>query len=76
MGPKETFRNVVGVIVRVDVIVVLPVLGTPPERRVLEGSRPEEEYEQFDGPFCLERLVREQSVVTNGYAHCRGNVEG
>jgi hypothetical protein len=76
VGPKESFGDVVWIVVSIDVPVVLAVLGAPPERGVLEGGRPEEEYEQLDGPFRLERLVREQSVVPKSYAHCRGHEEG
>ena len=48
----------------IDVFVVLTVVRSPIERRILEGAGPEKQGRQTNAPACLESLVRKEPVIS------------
>jgi len=61
--PEESSRDIVRIIVAIDMLVVPPVIGGPVEHRVLKGTGPENESEELHRPGCLEREMGEEPMV-------------
>ena len=74
MGVKEAFRDIVRVLVFIDMLMVNPVVGGPIQGGILEGSRAEKEDEEFHRPLGLEGDVRKEAVVAQGDAKAGGVV--
>ncbi|MFM2171446.1 MAG: hypothetical protein RI957_1675, partial [Verrucomicrobiota bacterium] len=72
VGPHESFGNIVGILIVVDMLVVGAVIGTPVEARVFKRTGTENESEQFDRPFGLERKMGEQPMIAESDAHGGG----
>lgn len=65
---KETFRDAVGVIVVIDVLVMAAMFARPHENRVLERGGPEDEREEAHRPRRLESDMREKPVIAQADA--------
>ena len=75
MGPEEALGDVIGVLVGIDVLVVLAVLGAPPQGGILKGGGPKEQNEDLYGPLGPIGLVGEKPVVSHSDADAGGRIE-
>ena len=72
VGEEETFRDAVGIVVVIDVLVMAPVFARPHQDRILKRGRAENEGEETHGPRRLESDVREEPVITQADAEPAG----
>src|SRR5205085_187848 len=68
VGVEKAFRDAVGIIVMIDVLMVPPMFARPHQDRVFERGRAENKSEKPDWPAGLEGHVREKPVITDGDA--------
>ena len=61
---EETFRNTVGILVMIHVLVMAPMFACPHQNRVLERPRAKDENEKPNWPAGLEGNVREKPMIT------------
>ena len=64
VGVKESFADVVGIFLVIDVLVMAAMFARPHQDGVFERTRAEEQDDKTDWPFGLERDVGEQAVIT------------
>lgn len=69
--PEETFRNVVGIFVVVDVFVVAAMVGGPVQAGVFKGAGAEKQSKEFHRSLRFERKMGEKTVITDSNAHHR-----
>jgi hypothetical protein len=75
VGVKETFSDAVGVQIRRHKTVMVAVLGTPPDRRLLKGARAKEGKEELDDRMCFIRTVGKKTMVAGANADTGGHQE-
>jgi len=76
MGVEKPARNIIGVLLMVDVLVVGAVIRAPVDGRILEGGRSKEEGGQPDRPSGPEGNMGKQPVITQGDAESgRGEIK-
>ena len=68
MGKEETFRDAVGIIIVIDVLVMAAMFAGPHENRVLKSGRAKDEGEEPHRPRRLESDVREEPVIAKADA--------
>jgi hypothetical protein len=72
MGVKKAFPDGVRVQVRGHETVVVAVLGSPPQDRVLESARPEKEEKELKDGMRSVSSVREKPVISGADTDPRG----
>jgi hypothetical protein len=65
---EETFRDAVGIIIVIDVLVMAAMFARPHENRIFKSGRAEDEREEPHGPRSLESDVREEPVIAKADA--------
>ena len=65
---EETFRNAVGIIIVIDVLVMAAMFARPHENRVFKSGRAKDEREEPHRPRRLESDVREEPVIAKADA--------
>ncbi len=71
VSPEETFRDIIGIFVVVDVFVVAAVVGGPVQTGVLKSAGAKKESEKFHRSLCFEGKMGEKTVITQRDAHHR-----
>lgn len=65
---EESFRDAVGIVVVIDVLVMAAMFARPHEDRVFKSGRAEDEREETHRPGRLKSDVREEPVITEADA--------
>jgi hypothetical protein len=68
VGEEEAFRNAVGIIIVIDVLVMAAMFAGPHQNRVFKSGRAKEEGEEPHRPRRLESDVREEPVIAQADA--------
>lgn len=61
---EKTLRNIIGIVVVIDMLMMAAMFAGPHQNRVFESGRAKDESEQPDGPAGTEGEVRKQPVIT------------
>ena len=73
MRVEETFRDAVGIIVVIDVLVMAAMFACPHQDRVFKSGRAEDEREEPHRPARLKVDVRKKPVITEPDAESAGD---
>ena len=63
MGVEKALRDIVRILVVIDVLVMRPMFAAPHERGVFKGAGPEKQREESYGPMGVEREMRKKPMV-------------
>ena len=73
--PEKALADVVRIVIVIDVFVVLAVVRTPIEGRILESTGAEEKGGQFDRGLRFEGEMGKETMVAEGDTETGGHVE-
>ena len=75
MRPEEALADVVRIVIVIDVFVVLAVVRTPIEGRILESTGAEEKGGQFDRGLRFKGEMGKESMIAQRDTEAGGHVK-